>query len=107
MSKDISPCPFCGGKAKLSFKDVAFYGQNALGDKKIKYRVQVICNRCHSRGNPIKTDWLINPNPNFTEWGLHRYIQRHPQQEKENTEMFAPYVQKAIEAWNSRKEQCE
>lgn len=100
MNERLRKCPFCNGNAKVSFKNYAFYGRNGLGDKKAKYRVQVICNRCRSRGKPIITDWLINPNPWMSEWGnqgkatTSRMIAQ--------TEAFKPYVEQAIEAWNRR-----
>ena len=84
----IRPCPFCGGKAQISYRDVKFGGQNYLGDRKVKYRVQVICSRCKSRGKPITTDYLINPNP---------YVGRKQRP-------FEPYNIQAIEAWNNRKD---
>lgn len=90
--KSIKPCPFCGGKARLNFCDYKFIGWTDLG-KKNKYRVQVICNRCKSRGKPIITDALLNANP----WGI-RFMQ---EDEILKTE-FAPYIQSAIEAWNNR-----
>ena len=96
---NLKPCPFCGGKGKLSFKDYAFFGQNCIGDKKIKYRLQVICNKCRSRGKPIITDWLINPNPYRTDYAIPVYP--YSVLESQNA-MFAPYVQRAIEAWNRR-----
>ena len=49
--EQIRSCPFCGGRGRVSFKDARFAGQNYRGDKKIVYRVQIICNRCASRGN--------------------------------------------------------
>lgn len=55
------PCPFCGGRPSLSIRQGKFFGFNGCGDKKIKMVLQVICNRCHSRGRPITSDWLINP----------------------------------------------
>lgn len=79
----LKRCPFCGGKAKVSFMNHSFKGQNDFGDKKLKYRVQVICNRCRSRGKPIITDWLTP-----------RMIAQ--------TEAFKPYVEQAIKAWNRR-----
>ena len=54
-------CPFCGGNGKLSVRQDKFFGFNGIGDKKMKMRLQVICNRCHSRGKPIITDYLVNP----------------------------------------------
>ena len=93
--KELKSCPFCGGKGRLNFKDYRFLGQNDFGDKKKKYRVQIICNRCKSRGKPIVTDALINPNP----WGI-RFMDEGKWKETE----FAPYIDKAIEAWNKRAE---
>lgn len=86
---ELKPCPFCGGNGKLRFKDWRVYGWNGRGDVKKKYRLQVICNRCHSRGRPIVTDWLINPNP----YALFR---------QEQADMFAPYILVAEEEWNRR-----
>ena len=96
---DLKPCPFCGGKARVSFRDVKFGGQNYDGDRKIKYRIQVICNKCRSRGKPITTEWMINPNPyafrlwNVPEWDCPA---------KRQYDLFAPYIEKAVAAWNTR-----
>ena len=84
MIQEIKPCPFCGGKAKVSFKKSDYMGQNVYGDVNLKYRVQVICNRCHARGRPIKTDWMINPSPT-----------NRPND-------FTEYVEKAIRSWEDR-----
>ena len=84
----------CGGEAKVAFCQQSYYGQNCFGDKKIKYRVYMICKKCHARGKPIITDWLINPHP----WdSIYSGRIRH---NAEQDEMFAPYVERAIEAWN-------
>ena len=97
---ELKPCPFCGGKGKVMFKDYRFAGQNCWGDKKKVYRVQVICNRCKSRGRPVITDALLNPNPYISEWG-NSY---HASSKKglEQTLEFEPYVERAVEAWNRR-----
>ena len=94
---ELDTCPFCGGSAKISFKDYEYGGQNAFGDKKRKYRLQAICNKCKSRGKPIITDWLINPNPYITScW-------RGKGRGNENADlMFAAYIERVIEAWNRR-----
>ena len=55
-------CPFCGGNGNLSIRQGKFFGFNGFGDKKMKMVLQVICNRCHSRGKPITTEYLVNPN---------------------------------------------
>ena len=84
----------CGGEAKVEFCQQSYCGQNCFGDKKIKYRVYMICKKCHARGKPIITDWLINPHP----WdSIYSGRIRH---NAEQDEMFAPYVERAIEAWN-------
>lgn len=84
----------CGGEAKVAFCQQSYFGQNCFGDKKIKYRVYMICKKCHARGKPIITDWLINPHP----WdSIYSGRIRH---NAEQDEMFAPYVERAIEAWN-------
>ena len=97
---DLKPCPFCGGKGKISFKNYRFVGQNHFGDKKLKYRVQVICNRCKSRGKPVITDALINPDPYRTKWWDGVTVETAKRLKQQ--EMFAPYVKEAIEAWNRR-----
>lgn len=98
---DLKPCPFCGGMAKLSFADVAFGGQNYIGEKRLKYRFQVICNRCHARGRPVVTDWLINPNPWISKWRDVRFDTERTAQE---TEKVRPWAERAINEWNRRKQ---
>lgn len=97
---ELKPCPFCGGKARISFADVEFGGINYFCDRKVKYRFQVICNKCHSRGRPIKTDWLINCNPWLSNWTGRNY--NLTQIVEEQTEMVRPWAEKAIEEWNRR-----
>ena len=98
---NLKPCPFCGGKARLSFKDVEFGGENFYGDKKLKYRFQVICNICHSRGKPVKTEFLINPNP----W-VSGYANRKGYTPNDGmTEMLKPWAEEAVKAWNRRAEE--
>ena len=79
----MKQCPFCGGNGKLSVRQGRYFGQNCFGDKKMKVVLQVICNRCHSRGRPITTEYLINPN-----------YENIPQK----------YFDKAFEAWETRWE---
>ena len=97
----VLPCPHCRGNAKVSFKNARFIGQNSRGDKKLVYRVQVICNKCRSRGKPIFTEPLINPNPYLTKWG-NCY---HAKSEvcAEETNRFLPYVLEAVSKWNTRQ----
>lgn len=95
MTDELTPVRCgCGGEAKVEFCQQSYCGQNCFGDKKIKYRVYMICKKCHARGKPIITDWLINPHP----WdSIYSGRIRH---NAEQDEMFAPYVERAIEAWN-------
>lgn len=95
-------CPHCKGNAKVSFKDSRFVGENIRGDKKLVYRVQVICNKCRSRGKPVFTEPLINPNPYITKWGNCYHAESDVC--KSETERFLPYVMAAISEWNTRLE---
>ena len=97
---ELKPCPFCKGKAKVSFRDYRFNGYNAFGERIVSYRVQVICNKCKSRGMPVITKQLINPNPYLSKWG-NNYHETY-EKSQSATDMFAPYVGQAIEAWNRR-----
>lgn len=97
---ELKPCPFCGGNGKVSFKDYRFGGMNYLGDRKVSYRVQVICNKCKSRGKPIITGMLLNPNPYLSEWGNIYYSDSMTC--KEQTALFRQFVEQAIAAWNRR-----
>lgn len=99
--QELKACPFCGGKARVSFKDVEFGGKNYLGDRKVKYRFQVICNKCYSRGKPVKTDWLINCNPWHSRYASGRNYGESEFVDK-MTEMVKPWAEKAIEEWNRR-----
>lgn len=107
---NLKPCPFCDGRAAVSFKDAGFGGQNYNGDKRLKYRVQVICNKCHARGKPITTDWIVNANPYITRFYLEqtkaraRWLQdEYSAKQIEMTKTFEPYVKQAIDAWNRRQ----
>ena len=56
----MKTCPFCGGNARVSHREIRYYGINYLGEKKKKIAVQVICNRCKARG-PVVTETIIDP----------------------------------------------
>lgn len=102
MENKLKPCPFCGGKARISFKDYRFDGWNSVAHFIAKsYRVQVICNKCKSRGKPIITKSMTNPLPYITEWGN---CYGGSDKAKAETERFRPYVEEAIKAWNTRAE---
>ena len=57
---ELKPCPFCGGKAKMTKRQIRYFGMNYKGQKKIRMAVQVRCNRCKARG-PVYTSTLIMP----------------------------------------------
>ena len=58
MKEEIKPCPFCGGKVHASTREKLFICWNGLGNKKIDFAAQVICNKCHARGG-IVTEILV------------------------------------------------
>lgn len=97
--EELLPCPYCKGKGKVSFKNYKFFGQNDFGDKKIVYRVQVICNKCKGRGKPIFTEPLINPKPYISKWGNNC---TNTEICIKATSMFFEYVKVAIREWNTR-----
>ena len=97
---ELLPCAHCKGKGKVSFKDYRFIGKNFNGDRKIVYRVQIICNKCRSRGKPIFTVPLVNPNPYITKWG-NCYCKKSDVCNNE-TKRFSIYVEAAIREWNAR-----
>ena len=97
---ELLPCAHCKGKGKVSFKDYRFVGQNFKGDKKIVYRIQVICNKCRSRGKPIFTEPLVNPNPYITRWG--NCYCKESDVCNDETKRFSVYVEAAILEWNTR-----
>lgn len=88
MKFSIDPCPFCGGKARITMRDIR-YKENGLGEKLRQYRIRVICNRCHATGPPVTTDF-INRNP----YPFIRGEQESP--------FFRFYSGKAVEAWKKR-----
>lgn len=101
---ELKPCPFCGHKGRLSFRNVDFGGWNGYGEKKIKYIVQVICTRCHARGGTVKTDWLKGADPRYTEWGYRGYVAFGFSDPQRQHDIFLPYVEQAAAAWNRREE---
>lgn len=51
---ELKPCPFCGyEKASLRFRQSKYFGQNAVGAKKIKFTGYIACNKCRSRSKPV------------------------------------------------------
>lgn len=79
---ELKPCPFCSGKAKIVKREMQYFGQNYIGQKKIKYGKQVICNKCHARG-PLYSRIVIFPS-------------------EEHMTAFSWLEEMAVEAWNRR-----
>lgn len=83
---ELLPCPFCGVKQESLSRIIVFMAR-------ILSRVQVICNRCKSRGKPIITKPMIKPDPYITEWGI---CYGASDRAKTETERFRPYVEKRL-----------
>lgn len=82
IESKLKPCPFCGGNASISGRELKYLGVNAMGIKKIKVSSYVTCNRCHARGPCVTSIVYKGMFGGYDE-----------QKEKENV---------AVEAWNRR-----
>ena len=104
---ELKPCPFCGGTAKINARQSKFCGKNDFGNVKLIWTIYVKCNRCHSRGKPIKTEPIelyerergCLGSGNFYNTEFWRGTGRDLMAA---TLTFEPYVEKAIESWNRR-----
>ena len=88
-------------------KQHRFYGQNALGNKKLSWKIYVKCNKCHARGRPVTTEPIKLYGGQFPMDGLGSFYQTEyflgsGRGLMAATLTFEPYAQKAIEAWNRR-----
>lgn len=80
MSRELKPCPFCGGT------DIQ-YSIKTTGGYKRQYHASMFCNTCHCYGARILYQV---PNKDYS-----RYLVEN------DTELH----EKAIEAWNRRVEE--
>lgn len=85
---EIKGCPHCGGKARLTGRDIEFVGHKGSGEKYVRYRLRVICNHCNSTGKPVTTEPTAE---NFWSWLRHGV-----------GTFYDPYAEQAISAWNKR-----
>lgn len=79
---ELEHCPFCNGRAKISWRDSRYYGQNNFGSKKIKFASYGMCNRCKAKGPTVTA--IIVTDVNDTH------------------ENFKNLFARAAEAWNRR-----
>lgn len=79
---DLKPCPFCGGKAFLSRRQMRLIGWNDICQKEAQYGEQAICGTCHARG-PLYSRVIIFPS-------------------EEHRAAFRWLEESASEAWNRR-----
>ena len=86
MNKKLKPCPFCGGKAKVMYREAEFIGWRGDGMKDKSFFVYVACNRCRARGPLVKSDVIV---------GKEQYMRGFER-------LMTPYRNDAIDAWNRR-----
>lgn len=103
----LKPCPFCGGAPKIMARQSRFLGQNCFGNKKLMWTVYVKCNKCHSRGKPIKTEPLklydeAHGNIRSGSFYSTEFWLGSGRGLMSATLNFEPYVERAIEEWNRR-----
>lgn len=79
---ELKPCPFCGGKAHISEREMRYYGINDFGCRKIKFGAQAMCNKCRARGGVVTAIIITD--------------------RKDTNEQFDKLDERAIEAWNRR-----
>lgn len=82
MPIELRECPFCGGKAKVSYRQYRFMGQYDDGTKRIKFAFYGICNRCKATGGTITGE-------------IHCGLVK-------SRDDFAFYEELAAETWNRR-----
>lgn len=58
MNEESKPCAFCGGKGRVSGREIRYFGRTDYGAKRIRYGVQVICGSCKARG-PLVVETII------------------------------------------------
>lgn len=67
-AEKLAACPFCGGSARMSRRQMRYYGTNYLGAKKIRLGVQAICCRCKARGPLYAATVIVPGSESHIEW---------------------------------------
>ena len=103
---ELKPCPFCGGKPKINARQSKFIGQNCFGNKKLVWTIYIKCNKCHSRGRPIKTEPIKLYEGERSSLASGSFYATEYWRSGSGlmtaTINFEPYVKQASEAWNRR-----
>ncbi len=74
----LKPCPFCGSDSiKVASKKIELRQNEQT--RQHRHMFYATCNKCHSRGKPIRTGWLSFNSQTLT------------------------YTEEAIQVWNKRK----
>lgn len=96
MTKELKPCPFCGGEAKYSFYSDVFDGWGTPFD-----RHKIICKKCGAEGPTVSHEQLSD----FTNYTV-KDFRNNPilraKIEDEFEEFKESKKQEVIEAWNKR-----
>lgn len=95
MTAELDSCPFCGGSAR-------FTARRIRGSRRFSYefncvvarwRVRVICNKCHTMGSPETTELVRTyKHIEYGQNGRGRWID----------DKAVPAFEKAAEKWNRR-----
>lgn len=88
---NLKPCPFCGGTKLKIDKKSTLYGHTGIGVRIERHTYSVRCNRCFARGGAV--GGKVSP---YTS---------DPSRLPKDVTTADTLKQKAIDLWNSRKEE--